>query len=837
MGLERVIRKFAPFLLAGSVVINCGKGEECADDNECPGKEICSNGQCLAQAGTCNDDYDCGENQICENYSCVDLTSSLPGVPATTKILDEKAASSILNMSGDKGVLTFSSNSTYAKNLKNGDVIVAGVYDNIPVGLLRKVTSKTETGSEIVVNTTQATLEDAVENGTFEGKISFTPEYVQRAALLVSGVRFGVKEAPLKIDYTNTQVLTVDFDGTELYNCKKSEQDNPQNKCYCEGCKVILDGSFEAGLEGEIKIEIGSFKLKYAKFALTGTESLDLTLSGEFAASIDTNIPEVTVATFPPFPLPVTIAGFPVIVVPSLSVEFGLEAEGELSLESSVSQSLSATYGVEYKNKSWSDIKNFGYDFDFVPPTLTQSGATARAYVKPKLNFDLYAVNGPYAGAEASINGEVYPQQEPWCSLSAGLWIGVGFEAEVLGYNLINYKNTVYEYEKELYTCSGSSPCADECNFNGQKECADETGWKECGDYDNNGCLEWSEKFLCNLDGTSKQYCEEGECLAKTCAENKWQCADGTCIPIAWHCNKKEECPGGLGEDEDGCNQVCTSNAAQCNDGKCISPYAVCDGVYDCNGGEDEAEGCTPICTSSEYICNNWGCIPLIWFCDGGKDCNSGEDEADGCTPFCSSSEYPCNVEECIPLNWLCDGANDCNGGEDEENCPSCTSGEYQCQVECILLNSVCDGIKDCIWGEDEANCTCSTDSDCSLDYLCKKSTGECLSEPSPLCTGASCVPVKIYVYDNGDKADDSFGLEIKDAFYGETPIGGGKEWTVPMVDGQTYEMLLYGIGVPDGIGTYTIELTNAVKVDGPPLEGSDLDDGMSFIWHIKAKK
>ncbi len=52
MGLEKVVRKLTPFLLASSLSLsNCGKGEEnsndsCQDDFDCPKEEYCVDGYC-----------------------------------------------------------------------------------------------------------------------------------------------------------------------------------------------------------------------------------------------------------------------------------------------------------------------------------------------------------------------------------------------------------------------------------------------------------------------------------------------------------------------------------------------------------------------------------------------------------------------------------------------------------------------------------------------------------------------------------------------------------------------------------------------------------------------
>jgi len=84
MGLEKVIGKLTPLLLAGSISFsNCGKGEEnsngsCQDDWDCPGEEYCVNGYCQG-----DDSNGSGGN----GNSNPDDTPSSSGYPQTPQAL------------------------------------------------------------------------------------------------------------------------------------------------------------------------------------------------------------------------------------------------------------------------------------------------------------------------------------------------------------------------------------------------------------------------------------------------------------------------------------------------------------------------------------------------------------------------------------------------------------------------------------------------------------------------------------------------------------------------------------------------------------------------------
>lgn len=62
-------------------------------------------------------------------------------------------------------------------------------------------------------------------------------------------------------------------------------------------------------------------------------------------------------------------------------------------------------------------------------------------------------------------------------------------------------------------TCSGavcSGTCENECDTDGQTKCDDgQDGFKTCGDYDDDSCLEWSAVSECGSD----EICEDGACV------------------------------------------------------------------------------------------------------------------------------------------------------------------------------------------------------------------------------------------------------------------------------------------------------------------------------------
>jgi len=227
--------------------------------------------------------------------------------------------------------------------------------------------------------------------------------------------------------------------------------------------------------------------------------------------------------------------------------------------------------------------------------------------------------------------------------------------------------------ESVLRKITIGTPCINSCNNNGEKTCSG-NGFKSCGDFNKDGCLEWSIVTNCG-----DQICVRGSCVNNfpACVEGDW---NYVLSPV-----------------------ICPSNGKQlktwtlignCNEGVSHSNENVT-----CNY---QTPGCTGFTYSSWSACSSSGVQTRTISSSSPSGCSGGNPVlSQQCVyvPTCTESDWSSSISpvSCPSTNsqtktWTKIG--NCSGGVQKTtetvNCVSqitCTNFTYSDYSECTLSN------------------------------------------------------------------------------------------------------------------------------------------------------
>jgi len=345
-------------------------------------------------------------------------------IPETTKVLDASTMGYLIRQEGS--TYYFQPGAQAVAALQPGDVIVSGVGE----GFIRKVTSVHATDQEIAVETTDATLEDAIQRGTIVVHKTLTPSDLQSAQ--------AVDNEAARADQIAASSSLPFF--------------NEYNVGLSQGVSLSGSLSFEPTLDFAVSFD--GLKPVEARSVFTFRQRTDLNVDaeGSFSMGVERKIwpPPGSPPLFAPIIVPVGIPPFvvPVVLVPDLGVSVGVSGSSVSSVESGITVDTTVIAGVHYTSQGgWKPVGDYSQHFSFNPPTLFES-TEVKAYVSPELTVRVYGIVGPYVNLEGYAKLRADPSGSPWWGLYAGLEAHAGFSIDfpIIG-RVLDYHATVLQLE------------------------------------------------------------------------------------------------------------------------------------------------------------------------------------------------------------------------------------------------------------------------------------------------------------------------------------------------------------------------------------------------------
>lgn len=346
-------------------------------------------------------------------------------IPSTTKVLDESSTRYLTSISADNSVLMFSGISPDLRSLSVGDIIVIGITSATPNGLLRKITNVSIVGNSLVVETSQATLEDAIEKGSITIDKQLSPNDIQSAITSSRGVALQ--------NVQQVQAAAIEGFYIEINDVVVYDHDNNLSTTYDQ---IKANGTLAIDARLHIDWKIENHSLKELNFTVSNTISAEIEFKYDIGGRKNLEFVKHDLT-----PFVVWVGWLPVVIQPVLTGNLGVEAEISAGITTDISLGATLIGGVAITDGIPRPIGDVSANFSFTPPSPTLGGEV-KGYVGPGLKVLIYGVAGPYAIIKTPfLELDVDLLATPWWELYGGIEAGVGLKFEIFGDTLADYYN------------------------------------------------------------------------------------------------------------------------------------------------------------------------------------------------------------------------------------------------------------------------------------------------------------------------------------------------------------------------------------------------------------
>ena len=370
-------------------------------------------------------------------------------VPQTTTMLDPSGIQG-LSASPDGSTISLPAASQAAQSLAPGNVLAIGITPTTPNGLLRKVASVNQSGSQIIITTTQATLTDAFQQANFSFNAAITPQASGMQALR-QGVTIG--RASTTASSAHGAVARDQVQLTCLSDATLVEMEQVQIASDQYG-SIQATGSIQMCPSLEFDWNIGGLPPTLNSLTATMTYGMQghIAVSGRYDTSFDKQIPIATVTSEP---IPVSVAGFPIVLTPTLTFYVG--ASGSLDAGFSVggTETASVTGGVSYANGQLSPVFNKSTSFTLDPLSI-DAQLTAKGYIGLTADLNVDGILSPEFSPDAYLQLNVDPTANPWWTLTGGVEGSASVKLGIFGVNFADFEYpNLFQYPVPIAQASG----------------------------------------------------------------------------------------------------------------------------------------------------------------------------------------------------------------------------------------------------------------------------------------------------------------------------------------------------------------------------------------------
>lgn len=349
-----------------------------------------------------------------------------------TVVLSSEEIQTLQPVASGDTQLSFEDNAKIVQMLQPGNIIVSEMSPNTPDGLLRKVISVSRQNGRLIVETEQATLEEAIKEGDIKISQSIDPGEVEITPLM-DGVKAEHQEQSpgntilTSLSSVSSGLLAAGMDSAILINISDLVAMDADGNKNTTDDRLLVNGS--VSLKPSFDVDIQIVDNEMIRGEITFNYQQDLELSYYQGRNLGVGVRyEVDILKFKTPTYKVLISGFPVIFRIEAPVYIAGTMSSQFDLTTSVTRNTLVTGGLRYdpETRTWKPFSSSSSDMNFNLPNL--ESASARLGIGLKLIVRFYGVIGP------KLQGELFYElalQTGSACVSKGMEVKVGVDINI----------------------------------------------------------------------------------------------------------------------------------------------------------------------------------------------------------------------------------------------------------------------------------------------------------------------------------------------------------------------------------------------------------------------
>ncbi|MGB3466692.1 MAG: carboxypeptidase regulatory-like domain-containing protein [Cyclobacteriaceae bacterium] len=365
-----------------------------------------------------NDDNDEEDDEPIAQEQVIDQVV----VPASTNVFSTQQTNTSVKNFDSNGTITMRLNDD-TQDLETGDVLILGVTEATPLGAFKKIINITETSGDLILSTSDATLEEAINEGTFNGSFEIGP-YDVDSVNFADGVSFGRTDG-------------------------RTENSFPININTSLSANAQLSGSLSFKPVIDFNLELSGSSVEEVSIEASVETISQLSLSATVSGSITA---DKVIARYYLKPIFIKFLVF----FPRMTVSINGKGEINVGLEAMAQRNVKVTGKLAYGQNGWEPSTDILENYTVQPFTPT-GNVNAEISLTPSIELLLFGVIGPSFNPEAWLKYDIDIQRDPCWLVEAGLRGNIGINlnrfSSTLSANTQNLEVRRQEIARSTVSC------------------------------------------------------------------------------------------------------------------------------------------------------------------------------------------------------------------------------------------------------------------------------------------------------------------------------------------------------------------------------------------------